>query len=383
MRLTNLRLVNFRNHGETRVPAVNAVNVFLGDNGEGKTNVLEAIAYLCLSKSFFSGGDRVALQIGKEFFAVEGDFVADNTTCFAVRVLYNAPSGEKKIWVNKAELETLSTIVGKFPVVVLSPEGGAITAGAPVDRRKFIDLVLSQASRVYLDKVLEYRNILKQRNKVLFDAKISRQDCTELLEPWDVQLVDLGASVSERRAEFVREFSSYVSDAFQRLTGESETPAMQYRSSVVTHGSESNGELREQFRKQLSEQHDEERRAGTTLVGPHRDEIGFTINGLDLRTFASQGQHKTFLVALKIAEFYYLKERCNETPLLLLDDVFSELDEHRTRQVLRLMQSLGQTFLTSTNEQLFSGKLAWNSAAKKFSVHQGVVTYEETGSLVH
>ena len=383
MRVTALRLEQFRNHAHTRLQNADATNAFLGDNGEGKTNILEAVSFLCLTKSFYAGNDRVAVQLGTEYFVVEGELQSDGGTAYSVRVTYDAASAEKRFLINNAEAETFASVIGRFPVVILSPEGGTVTTGSPSDRRKFVDLAVSQASRRYLDELLEYRRVLKQRNKILFDARTTRQDCSSIIEPWSKSLVEHGTQLMSKRREFLDEFAPPVAEAFQQLTGEQETPALRYAPSVAIGEDSTAGEIANRFTDQLTEQFSEERRAGTTLVGPHRDEIEFTINGRDLRKFASQGQHKTFLVALKIAEFHYLKERCNETPLLLLDDVFTELDEHRSRRLLNMVAQLGQAFITSTNEQVFSGALEWGNGARKFFVRQGVVSYEETGNFVH
>ncbi|MCI0707382.1 MAG: DNA replication/repair protein RecF [Ignavibacteriae bacterium] len=383
MRVTGLRLENFRNHALTRLSGSDSVNVFLGDNGEGKTNILEAVSYLCLTKSFYAGNDRVAAQIGKEYFVLEGELRSDRGLDFTVRVTFDAASAQKKFLVNNAEVETLASVVGRFPVVILSPEGGLVTTGSPSDRRKFIDIAISQASKRYLDELLEYRRVLKQRNKILLDAKIARHDPGDAIEPWSESLVDHGTELIVKRREFVKDFAVQVADAFQKLTGEQETPSLRYLPSVDIDDGADSAAIASEFAVQLTENFSEERRTGSTLVGPHRDEIEFTINGLDLRKFASQGQHKTFLVALKVAEFHYLKEQCNETPVLLLDDVFSELDEHRSHRLLNMVGQLGQTFITSTSEQVFAGALESNSGAKRFFVKQGVVTNEEAGNFVH
>lgn len=381
MRLTSLRLINFRNHDETLLLPADRLNVLLGENGEGKTNVLEAISYLCLTKSFFAGSDRVALQLGKEQFVVEGSLLSDKEIEHSARVVYSGTENRKRIWVNKTEPETFSDVMGQFPVVVLSPESYAMTHGAPAERRKFLDLVIAQASKMYLGHLIEYRRCLKQRNRILFDAKVTRQNPAEVLEPWDMALAEHGAQIVVRRLGFLQEFHAYVTEAFQKLTGEQEIPAMRYEGSITVEPGTTAEEIQEQFLSQLNARQTEERQLATTMVGPHRDEIEFSINGLNLRTFASQGQHKTFIVALKVAEFFYLKDRCHETPILLLDDILSEFDEHRTKRVLDLTQQLGQTFITSTSEQFFSGH-KWNEGGKKFYVRKGTVTLEETHKYV-
>lgn len=381
MRLTSVRLVNFRNHSETQLLPADRLNVLLGENGEGKTNVLEAISYLCLTKSFFAGSDRVALQLGKEHFLVEGSFLSDKGIGHSVRIAYSGAENRKRVWVNKAEPETFSEVMGQFPVVVLSPESYAITHGAPAERRKFLDLVIAQASKLYLEHLIEYRRCLKQRNKILFDARVTRQDPAEALEPWNISFAEHGAQIIARRLVFLQEFREYVADAFQKLTGEQETPAMRYEGSFAVEAGQAAEDIQKSFLLQLKARHAEERQLATTVVGPHRDEIEFSINGLSLRTFASQGQHKTFIVALKVAEFFYLRDRCHDTPILLLDDILSEFDEHRTRRVLNLTQKLGQTFITSTSEQFFSGH-EWNEGSKRFYVRKGTVTHEEAHNYV-
>ena len=155
MRVSALRLENFRNHERTQLRGADSVNVFLGDNGEGKTNILEAVSYLCLTKSFYASNDRVASQIGKEYFVLEGELHSDRGTDFTVRVTFDAANAQKRFLVNNAEVETLASVVGRFPVVILSPEGGMVTTGSPSDRRKFIDIAISQASKRYLDGLLE------------------------------------------------------------------------------------------------------------------------------------------------------------------------------------------------------------------------------------
>jgi DNA replication and repair protein RecF len=381
MRLTSVRLVNFRNHSQTQFVPADRFNVLLGENGEGKTNILEAISYLCLTKSFFGGSDRIALQLGKEQFIVEGALLSDNEIRHSVRVEYNSTENRKRVWINSVEPETFSEVMGRFPVVVLSPESYAITHGSPTERRKFLDLVLAQASKVYLEHLIEYRRCLKQRNKILFDAKVTRQNPADMLEPWNVSLAEHGAHIIARRFMFLQEFRQYVADAFRRLTDQKELPVMRYEGSPAIESELTVDEIRQRFLAQLDARLPEEQQRATTVVGPHRDEVEFFINDRSLRAFASQGQHKTFLVALKVAEFFYLKDRCNETPILLLDDILSEFDEHRAERVLTLAQQLGQTFMTSTSEQFFSG-YEGKEHAKKFSVRRGIVTHEEAHNYV-
>lgn len=376
MHLTRVHLRGFRNHNDTALEFGNRTNVILGDNGQGKTNILEAISYLCLTKSFYASGDTVVLGFGREAFEIHGTLVSDAGIEHDVRVAYVLESKEKAYTQNKRCIEPLSSVIGRFPIVVLSPQHAPITFGPPTERRKLVDLVMSQLSAAYMEDLLEYRRILKQRNKILLDAKINRANPTQLLEPWDRQIVEVGSKLTHRRRTFVVEFQSYLLSSYYHITDDVETPAMKYVPMQEIDGANTEYEIAEVLRQQIVRRRREEIHFGTSLVGPHRDEFAFTINGHDLRKYASQGQHKTFLIALKIAEFFYLNEQRNETPVMLLDDVFSELDERRTKRVLNFVGELSQTFVTSTTPTIFEDTLLLGDHNRKFFVSNGTVVYE-------
>jgi DNA replication and repair protein RecF len=374
MRLREIRLERFRNHAMTVIECAERQNVFLGNNGEGKTNILEAISFLCLTKSFYAASDATVVQLGKTGFTVTGDALSDIDVGYRIGVSYDVGSREKNIVINQSPVDSRSSVIGMFPVVVLSPENGTVTTGTPSDRRRFIDIVISQSSREYLEELIEYRRILRQRNRILFDAKMSQREALDVLEPWNESLVQCGAHIFQRRARFIGEFKPFLVDAFNKIVGGSEVPSISYEASLHADVNASVDSIREAFGATLKEQYAAERKLGTTIIGPHKDELGFEINNLGLRSFASQGQHKTFVVALKIAEFFYLRERCKETPLLLLDDVFSELDGQRSERLLKLTSNLGQSFITATDESKFSAVLGRERQDSRFYVSRGSVT---------
>jgi DNA replication and repair protein RecF len=349
------------------------VNAIIGDNGQGKTNIVEAISYLCLTKSFYASSDVVALKIGQEEFSIRGSFESDGGTVRKVEAQYERTSGEKSILINGVPAETMSSVIGEFPVVILSPEQGGITNGAPSERRKFLDIVIAQSSKAYLQELLEYRKILRQRNKVLLNAKLARRDCSEILEPWDEALVETGSRLTHRRRQFVREFSRDIACSYETIAGSGETPGINYEPSVPAEGAESVEAIKGVFTEELRLQEVEERRLGVTAVGPHRDEVSLSINGINVRKFASQGQHKTMLIGLKLAEVAYLKERCAETPILLLDDVFSELDEHRSKRLVQQLEGLGQVFVTATDLRAFPRQFPWGTKNQTFTVSAGSI----------
>ncbi|MBI1808118.1 MAG: DNA replication and repair protein RecF [Ignavibacteria bacterium] len=378
MHLTTLKLHHFRNHLDSWFDFGDGINVLSGDNGQGKTNVIEAISYLCLTKSFYAGTDSVALNFDHEVFEVEGTLMSDHHSEHRVRVAYAAPTGQKVFSINRRHVEPFSSVVGKFPIVICSPEHTPITSEGPSERRRFVDFVISQSSSIYFQNLMEYRKVLKHRNKILLDGKILRRDVGALLDPWDEQLISHGSSLLLRRKQFVEEFEGYILSAYHQLIGSEEEPAIEYRPMNNIEQYSTEKDIREIFRADLSEKKAEEMRFGTSLIGPHRDEFVLKINGLDLRKFASQGQHKTFLVALKIGEFFYLKDRCNETPILLLDDVFSELDEHRSGHLLKFVETLSQAFVTSTNPHLLENSLVSSERNKVVHIHKGTVVENRT-----
>jgi DNA replication and repair protein RecF len=383
VKIRELHVQSFRNHAQTDAVFAGGINAVLGDNGEGKTNLLEAISYLCLTKSFFGSTDGTVLQVGSTEFQLTGELEADAGIRYHVAVVYHHAEGSKIFSINKSSVEKFAQVVGQFPIVVLSPESGAITTGGPADRRRFLDFVISQASKVYLEDLLEYRRVLRQRNRVLFDARVSRTDGADLLEPWDQELVDRGVRITHRRRKFLGEFQPFVHEAYGRIAGGGETPMINYCPSV-SHGEEAAEEdLRIVFFQELKRKAQEEKRLGLTLVGPHRDEMELTINELGVRSNATQGQHKTFLIALKLAEFLYLQKVRSERPILLLDDIFTELDNHRSERLLTLTQLVGQVFVTATSASVFPRDFDWSGTNKRFIVHRGTVEHEKAASLAH
>ncbi len=373
MILRSIRLQSFRNHTQTTLEPCEKVNVLIGRNGEGKTSLLEAISFVCVTRGLYGTADAVAVKKGEDSFCVEGELNSDVNVPLYVRVEYNIQTGQKGIYLNKLKPDRLSDIIGLFPLVTLSPDHAAITKGGPAERRKFIDLALSQTSRSYLETILEYRRILRHRNKLLLDTRHGKSITKDTLDPWNTSLVQTGAAVITKRQGFIREFSEPLHDAYGRFVETREKPKITYRPSVEIEENEGSQSIAEKLALALQKTEREERRLGSTLVGPHRDELMFTLNNMDIRTFASQGQHKTFLVALKIAEYYYLVERTKETPMLLLDDVFSELDEERVQQVLDLIEQLGQTFVTTVDDRMFRPGYDLRPEYRRFRIKNGTV----------
>ncbi len=370
LRLRHLQLTHFRAHPASTLAPASHVNLLVGPNGAGKTNLLEAIGYLCLGKSFLASTDQHVVHRGAPYFDVEARFVSDHRPDLTVRLAY-VPNEGKRAFVNGAPLDRLADLVGRVPVVILSPADHELTAGGPSERRRFLDATLSQAYPVYLDDLLKYRRALKQRNALLQSARRGRSLAGSTLDAWDEELATLGGRLMDRRQVFLEHFAGFVDAAYELLESPGGEPTLTYTPSV-----EVDGDAVESLRHALRRSRLRSTQLGRTLVGPHLDEVTFQLEGFDLRPFASQGQHRTFALAVRLAQALYLRDRLDEVPLLLLDDVFGPLDPDRTDLVLALLASgeIGQSFVTAAREEPFIHSVPFEESTHAvFHVKQGAI----------
>ena len=374
MRVKKILLTNFRNHTGTALEFSDGANFITGANAQGKTSILEAISYVCLTKSFLQPSDKTVCLMGADSFTVEATMENDHGIANRARVVYETAAG-KKYFLDNNEIRRSSYVIGMFPIVVLSPWDFALTTGAPSERRKFVDIVLSQASRSYLEELIEYRRALKQRNRILMDAKFTGVINKDLLGAWTSALVDHGAKVIMKRKEFIKDFQSAFTAAYASLTEGGEIPRLVYEPSFKLSEGMNVSDITAMFYGTIERLSNVEHARGSTLAGPHRDDIGFLLNGAPIREFASQGQHKTFLVALKIAEFHYMKSKLNETPTVLLDDVMTELDYARASKTIRSISELGQTFITATD--------MLNIDEELLGTHETKIHFVQGGNVIH
>ena len=373
MVLRSIEIKNFRNHIHTQLEFSENLNLFVGGNAQGKTSILEAISYLCLTKSFNASSDSYVLNFNARFFEVFGTFELDNGNEVSVKVNFENGQG-KKVFLNKENVGKFAIIVNKFPVVILSPRSKNVVHGAPEDRRKFFDLAIAQLSSVYVDDILNYKRVLKQRNRVLSaiaSEGIRLDQGLDLLNVWDEEFINYAAKIIFRKNKFMNDFIIFFKRAYSSFS-ESENAEIKYLTQVEVGAEDDFDKVRDKFEVLLKKSRAEEIKRGVTLVGPHRDEYIFEINGRDIRRFASQGQMKTFLIALTMAKFFYLKERKSETPILLLDDVFDELDVERTKKFISFVGDVGQVFITVTDLNVLS-EMEGEFKMKKFIVNSGRV----------
>ena len=345
MYLRHLEIGRFRNISNQELEFSQNHNLFFGDNAQGKTNLIEAIYILCLAKSFRAREDAELIPFGEQDFHLSGLFQDRGGLSRRVEVHYNPKQG-KRIIVDGKPMIRFSELIGQFPVVVLSSEDHAITNGPPSQRRRFFNILFSQGSLRYLDHLKEYERILRQRNRLLNQMALGKSVPVNLLEAWSEQMILTGRELMRYRAQMIEEINGPLNDNYQAISHGDEALRVVYQPNVPFTKVE---EIEEKFRSMLSDISAKERKRGTSLIGPHRDEFVFMIGKRDLRRFGSRGEHKSVLVSLKAAEALFLQKRTEIEPILLLDDLYAELDRDRGRYVLDLFQGGSQTFITGTS----------------------------------
>lgn len=349
MILNSVHLKNFRSHSNTKLNFSDELNYIIGGNGQGKTSILEAIYYLCTTKSSSSKSDSDAVRFNQGNFEISGSF--KDLTEDNVRIFYSLSENKKYYFQNGKQISRSADIIGKFPVVILTPADHAITQGSPADRRKFVDSVISQASDTYLKILLDYNKTLRHRSSLLNKIKEQkRKENNDELDAWTAKLIGSGIELIKHRKKFVEEFNLFIKDSYNVIMEDNEVPEIYYSCLQEYSGND----IEFEFKNLVAKKRDEELRRASNLVGPHRDDFVFEINKMNLKNFGSQGQHKTFQTALRFAQFFYLKERTGKSPLFLLDDVFGELDASRSSKISGYLKLVGQAFITLTDFTNFS-----------------------------
>ena len=334
LKIKQLKLKNYRNYDLLELDFDPSTNILYGDNAQGKTNILESI-YMCgTTKSHRGTKDRDMIRFGQEEAHIEA--VIDKKGVpfeIDIHLKNNSPKG---VAINKMPIRRAIELFGIVNIVFFSPEDLNIIKNGPSERRKFIDLELSQLDKVYLSDLTNYNRIVNQRNKLLKDV-YDRKDLMETLDIWDLQLVNYGKKIIDRRNKFIVELNEIVGKVHEQLTGGKEHLQIYYEPSVSSMDFETN----------LIKNREKDIKMKSTSVGPHRDDICFMADGLDIRKFGSQGQQRTAALSLKLSEIEIVKKVINDTPILLLDDVLSELDKHRQNYLLDSISDI-QTIITCT-----------------------------------
>jgi DNA replication and repair protein RecF len=341
MWLQKLSVINFKNYSEAELSFSDGVNAFTGNNGAGKTNILDAIHYLSLCKSFLNQIDSQQIKQGEDLFMIQGTFLKDEKD----EVIYCGlkRNHKKKFKRNKKEYQRLADHIGIFPLVMISPNDISLIIEGSEERRKFIDNVISQTDSQYLEELISYNKSLTNRNALLKQIAVSGKYDPTLMEIYDEQMIDSGGKIFEKRKVFMIEFCEIFNKHYQYLSEDAEQVELVYDSPL----------LRSSFSEILRKNIERDRILERTSSGIHKDELNFTIQGMVLKKFGSQGQQKSFLIALKLAQYSFLQREKGYEPLLLLDDIFDKLDNARTTKLMKMVsdKDFGQIFITDTSRK--------------------------------
>ncbi len=364
MYLKKLQLLNFKNYEEASLSLSPHINCFLGNNGQGKTNLLDAIYYLSFSKSFFNPIDSQLIRDEEVFMSLTGEFNREDEK---EKIHIGLKKGQKKqVKRNKKVYERIADHIGLIPLVMISPSDSLLIIEGSEIRRKYLDLIISQYNRRYLDDLIQYNKALSQRNRLLKKFMEIRRFDEESLSIWDEQLINYGVPVFEARSQFIEDFLPLFQKHYQFISGNKEEVSLDYISQLK-------GEF---FANNLINSRDKDRRLTYTSSGVHKDDLGFNLGDKPLKKFGSQGQQKTFLLSLKLAQAEFLKDRKKNAPILLLDDIYDKLDEERIAKLMTVVQKdwFGQVFITDTHlDRLPSLLKELKVEFKAFAIEKGEV----------
>ncbi len=364
MRLNSLSILNYKNISEAELNFSPKINCFIGDNGMGKTNLLDAIYFLSFCKSHSNAVDSQNILHDADFFLLQGQYVLDENM---EEIYCGMKRKQKKQFKrNKKEYERLSDHIGLLPLVLVSPDDSVLISEGSEERRKFMDGVISQFDNTYLQNLIQYNNALRQRNALL---KSENQVDISLFEIWEDQMALHGSYIYEQRKNFLNEFVPIFQEIYTKISGGHELISLIYQSQHDNHD----------IKARMSETRERDRILGYSTQGIHKDELEMLLDEYPIKRVGSQGQNKTYLISLKLAQFNFLKREYNFSPLLLLDDIFDKLDSKRVKEIIQLVSSetFGQIFITDTNrEHLDKLLLQLGQDATIFTVQNGEISQQ-------
>jgi DNA replication and repair protein RecF len=362
MILSNISILNYKNIADAELVFSPNINCFIGDNGEGKTNLLDAVYFLSFTHSMFSNIDSQMMRHGSDFFMLKGSYLHDDGET-SEEVYAGMKRGVKKQFKrNNKAYKRLSEHIGLVPLIIVSPDDVMLVGGGSEERRKLLDIVISQYDNTYIDYLVRYNKALQQRNALL---KMDEEPDETLLMLWEEEMAVNGEEVYKRRNDFVERFIPVFNDIYTRISGEKEEVSLKY----ISHCQR--GRLLDVIQRDRLR----DRAVGYSLHGIHRDDLEMLIDGYPMRREGSQGQTKTYVIALKLAQFGFLRStESRTTPLLLLDDIFDKLDSQRVENIINIVSSddFGQIFITDTNRDHLDRILASSQSDYKiFKVKDG------------
>lgn len=370
MILKRISILNYKNVAQAELELSPKINGFVGSNGMGKTNLLDAVYYLSFCKSSTNPIDSQNILHDRDFFMIQGQYEREDGV--EEEVYCGMKRRQKKHFKrNKKEYSRLADHIGLIPLIMVSPADSELISGGSEERRRFMDVLISQVDKGYLDALMRYNNALLQRNTLL---KQEAEPDPELLSIWEEMMVTNGEVVYQKRAAFIQEFIPIFQSFYAYISKEGEEVSLVYESQLLTRN----------FAQSLRDHREKDRIMGYSLVGVHKDNLDMQLGGFPIKREGSQGQNKTYLIALKLAQFEFLKRTGSRTtPLLLLDDIFDKLDASRVEQIVKLVSgnSFGQIFITDTNREHLDRILERNDLHYKlFEVTQGEVVERRRSS---
>ncbi|APH07187.1 DNA replication/repair protein RecF [Bacillus weihaiensis] len=346
MFIKELTLKNYRNYEDLTVQFENKVNVILGENAQGKTNVMESIYVLAMAKSHRTSNDKELIYWDKEYAKIEGSVEKYNRSTSLQLVI--SKKG-KKAKLNHIEQERLSQYVGGMNVIMFAPEDLSLVKGSPQIRRRFIDMEIGQVSAVYLHDLSRYQKIMQQRNHYLKLLQTRKQTDQTMLDVLTAQLSEAAGKIILKRLQFISELQKWAQPIHTGISRGLETLTIKYKPSLDVSEDDDLSKMIRAFEEKFAKIREKEIDRGATLAGPHRDDLLFFVNNHDVQTYGSQGQQRTTALSLKLAEIDLIHNEIGEYPILLLDDVLSELDDYRQSHLLNTIQGKVQTFVTTTS----------------------------------
>ena len=346
MKLTNLQLQNFRNYESVQLEFTDGVHVFIGENAQGKTNLMESIYALAMTKSHRTTNDKELIGWNKEFATIKGT-VEKTATKTNLELQFSKKGKIAKV--NYLEQKRLSSYLGNLNVILFAPENLTLVKGSPQNRRKFVDMELGQMSSLYLYDLVEYNRVLKQRNTYLKQLAIKKKQPDEYLEVLSEMLSELASKIVFHRLDFMKQLEALAIPIHDQLSLGREKFSVSYQATIPLEDGLNPSQMKEIYIDQFKKNQTREADQATTLIGPHRDDLIFYLNEVPVQTYGSQGQQRSTVLSLKLAEIELMKLSTGEYPLLLLDDVLSELDDDRQTHLIKAIENKVQTFITTTS----------------------------------
>ena len=368
MYIEEISIVNYKNLKDVQLSFSERLNCFIGNNGAGKTNLLDAIYYLSFCKSFFNATDQLNVNHDENYFMLQGRYQRFDSV---EQISCGLQKGLKKQFKRNTKVyKKLVDHIGLLPLVMITPADDVLILGGSDERRKFIDGVISQYNQNYLDDLLKYNRALQQRNNLLKHFASDRKFDGELLAVWDNQLVEYGTRIHTERKDFIEKLIPVFQHYYEKISKGNEIVSLEHQSALYENNLEN----------LLLQSVEKDRIAQFTTMGIHKDDLMLNLGDLPIKKLGSQGQKKTYLIALKLAQYHFIKDISDLKPILLLDDIFDKLDQNRVEEIVKVVSetNFGQIFITDTNrEHLDSILKRMNTESRIFTVSNGMVNYEK------